>query len=228
MSNIRTFHKNSKEGRTPQKDAIRRELAQYTHKFFLENTEYKGIRLLTLPGAWYAFETNIRTRFKKKGVRTMIPYFTCCERDQKIFNLVAATVKGRLTRPVRYYHSNGLGVEMVSNHQDTRVIKMDIFEFMEKSEGREEENGYHCIWLDTQSPITAIDQKIRFLPNVTKAGPSLFAITVLKARESRNVGDRIEYITKLVEQTGLGYKLAKYWDYGDSSPMLQILFEKYE
>ena len=100
---------------------------------------------------------------------------------------------------------------------------------MEKAaEGRDEDVRYHCIWIDTQSPITAIDQKIRFLPNVTKEGPSLFAMTVLKARESRKVGDRVEYITKLVEETGLGYKLVKFWEYGDTSPMLQILFEKYE
>ena len=127
MSNIRTFHKNSREGRTPEKDQVRRELAAYAHNFFLEKTELKGIRFLTLPGAWYAFETNIRTRFKKKNKRTLNAYFTCCERDQKIFNLVAATLKGRDSRPVMYYHSEALGVEMATNRQDTRVIKMDVF-----------------------------------------------------------------------------------------------------
>lgn len=228
--NLKGFVKRTKEKTTSEKDKLRIE----TVKFICDYFTSKGVtslNFLTLPSAWWRFEKYIITRFRvaaKIDPTKINPYikFIGCENDWVLYKLGCMWMPRTDISVMKVKTNNELNCQVVTNGYSHVFFNCDIFQYMQliKDHKVKDDRKFDCIWLDTTTVITYIADKLQYLSNVLK-DDSIVILTVIKGRETVKLPmERVEYINSLMAPLGL--VLIKKHEYKDSSPMLQLMYQK--
>lgn len=236
------LHQRQKRMECPEKDKARRVLLTFIWKF-LQDHPRKNVSLLTLPGVGWVFERQLmkdvfqlrdhwdRTKDKRRNhyqrgtIRRRNPlqvFITACERDWDTFCLSSLLMPVKnapgLTRPLKQTFSESLNCQVMKG-DSISIINTDIFEFCRVCSDRR----FDIIWLDTHSPIDYVEKKLQFAVDRLKPNkPTMLILTVLACRERKRIPNRVEYIKSLLPEFALEHHLF----YGDTSPMLQLIFAK--
>ena len=218
---IHNFVKNLKQNKTPKKDVIRHNTCKFIHSFFL-NYELPVVEFYTLPSAWWKFEAMVLRRFYEYKEQVIKPKFTACEKDYKIFSLASLQMP-RTDSGISQLLDDDLNCQVVSNLKTCEIRNCDFFEYAAATDKK-----FNCIWADTNSPVTTFEDELpALLDTLDLNSPAVFAITVLKARESRPLGmTRTEFLNSIIEPYGL--MLEQEHEYCDSSPMLHLIYTNSE
>lgn len=228
---LKGFVKRTKEKDTPQKDVVRRETVKFICDHFIK-LKKDSLQFLTLPSAWWRFEGYITTRFKEAFRRdpenVVDPYirFIGCERDWTLFSLGCIHMPTTSRSYIKVKTHEALDCQIVTNSYNYVFFNCDIFEYMRIIEDRKEvdDRKFDCIWLDTTTAISHIDDKLQHISRVMK-DDCVVVLTVLKAREHKKIPlPRLEYIESLMKPQGL--ELIRKFEYMDSSPMLHLIYVK--
>lgn len=227
---LKGFVKRTKEKETPQKDVVRRETVKYICDYFIGKKQ-DAVQFLTLPSAWWRFEGYIETRFREAARRDpTIPdvytRFIGCERDWTLYTLGCVHMPRRGNAAIKVKRHEELDCQVVTNSYNYVFFNCDIFDYIKTVKERKapDDHKCDCVWLDTTTAISHIDEKLKELPNILKEG-SVVVLTVLKAREHKKLPlPREEYIESIMAPMGL--KLIRKFEYMDSSPMLHLIYVK--
>ncbi len=202
------------------KSQVRDLLISYIHNFFITH-EVGKVRFLTLPTAWWTFEKAIRKRFFSFRTFRIRAMFTGCERDYNIFKLAGLRMP-KSNKKMRYSIMEELNRTILTNGRDCVLVYSDIFDFMSVTDKK-----FNCLWIDTGTPIDRIAERLKLVSRVIMDGPSLVVITVLKGREAGPLPDgmdRIQFADSIMNKRG--FERAQVWEYQDTSPMLQLTYQK--
>lgn len=146
------------------------------------------------------------------------PTFLSCERNWDLFCMASIRIPKR-NQSVKQKLNEELNCQIVTS-KESAVINCDVFDLMEM--GNKE---FNCIWLDTQSPVSYLLDKLPFIANVIGDGPSIVILTVLKGREHIKLqSDRQTTIEQIITNAIPTMRLAFKQEYFDTSPMLQMTF----
>jgi len=218
---VSNFVKNSYLGSTPEKDKIRTLTVEFAYKFFTEK-QFKRINCLTLPSAWWIFENELSKLCFSNPDNKIFPFYTACEKDYNVFCTAGINIP-RSKRGIKNTFAEELDDCMtVGNKMNATLLNIEVFRFMQLSQRN---NNFNFVWLDLTCPITSCDEKLPLLNKVTdKENPGIFVLTVLKARENREIKNRVEYISQLVST--MDYQLYEQYTYRDSTPMLHLIYTR--
>lgn len=218
--NILNFVRANSTGlQTPAKDNVRTFTDNFIRDFALAH-QMSEIKMLTLPSAWWRFETNIKRRLKAVGISVDIKGI---EKSWKIFCMAAMNIPRsyKMGDMISQDLSEKHNCQVVHNGNRCSIMHLDVFDYMEKTS-----NYFQCIWLDTNSPATAFDQRLNLVSRVIDThGPAVFAITFLKGRENRVIPkNRVEYISSIIRKADPRMRLKVHFEYMDSSPMIHLIY----
>lgn len=213
MNGIYTFLDESRRGLRTEKAKIRRLFVSYCHEYFL-NLGVNNVKFFTLPGPFWEFEKQVKDRFKRFSEKRIQTYFSCVERDNKLFNLGAIRISKHNNRLKLKECERLGGCYLVSNGKDTTLFNTDADTFFKNAD-----RNLDCIWLDTQSPIDCLESTIKGACKMLNPG-GIFALTCIKGRERIKIENRAYFLKKIMPET---ISIDKVWEYKDGSPMVLFI-----
>ena len=182
----------------------------------------KGLSILTMPSMFWLFERGLlgmRERGHKRPKRT---YICAIERDEAIYRAAiqwmpgAAESLAQLTSPPYASHS-------MRTYQITRYHKCEI-----EGMARYEEAPFDAAWMDFNGQITT--QRLELISRfwrtrikrhlvITSRNNRYDANAVASIKEAGSV---LNWVAPKIE----GSRIIQYFEYKDSSPMIQMAFER--
>src|ERR1700741_385420 len=170
MNQLYSFVARTKIGQTQNKDDVRRNTVKILHYFFHE-WGGSSLRFLTLPSSFWIGEKYLRHKFKYRDAnKPTTVYFVGCEKVWALFTLGTINLPDKpgedSSKCLCVTTHDKFNCQVVySKNQQFALFHLDVFEYMDKTS-----STFNCIWLDTTSPITFIQDKILNIKKVIRPG----------------------------------------------------------